>query len=57
MVKLQSITRPNGTTVFFFYLPEDLVREVKWQKGDDLQIYTITQPATGDLYIEVSKCE
>lgn len=55
MVKLQSITRSNGTTVFFFYLPEDLVREVSWQKGDDLQIQTIFRPADNVLSLEISR--
>ena len=51
MSKLQSITRPNGSTIQFAYLPKEELELVGWKKGDNLKV-----EAKEDTLI-ITRCE
>jgi len=40
MAKLQRIKRANGSLVFSVNIPLELIEELKWKKGLELQILT-----------------
>ncbi len=43
MAKLQQITRANGSRTHSITLPLELVEELNWSKGDNLEIKTFTE--------------
>lgn len=38
MPKLQRITRPNGSHVYSVNIPLEIIDEIKWEKGDELEV-------------------
>ncbi len=55
MAKLQQIKRSNGTLSHSVNIPGELIEELDWKKGDELELETLNND--GKNVIIISKSE
>ena len=56
MVKLQKITRPNGSEVCSVNIPKEIIEEVEWEKGDKIIVKNLKMN-NGKVFVVLRKEE
>lgn len=54
MAKLQKIKRSNGSIVYSVNIPKEIIDDINWEKGEELDLEA-TQDESGNKIIIVSK--
>lgn len=44
MSKLQQIKRANGSVIYSVNIPQEIMEDVEWKKGDELEVTATKSP-------------
>lgn len=44
MSKLQQIKRANGSIIYSINIPQEIMEDVEWKKGDELEVTATKSP-------------